>query len=256
MKSSKFSFKKKKFKALIVDVDGTLVPRFDTLPSLRVTEAIAKACEKLHVGLATSRPLAIAKPILDHLQLSGPSIVTTGAEIIDSKTRKILFQQPINLADLPRLEKIITDTKVTAIINENGTDEPFERGKEYKNPLDFWFPNITIEIAEKVMGKLSFIPGISFFYAESSIHHGIDIIVTHTSATKQHGIFELARILEIETHEIIAIGNDNNDFPLLMACGFRVAIGNAVKELKEIADYVAPSVEEDGVADVIEKFIL
>lgn len=41
-----------------------------------------------------------------------------------------------------------------------------------------------------------------------------------------------------------------------MACGLKVAMGNAVKELKEIADFIAPTVEQDGLATVIEKFIL
>jgi hypothetical protein len=41
-----------------------------------------------------------------------------------------------------------------------------------------------------------------------------------------------------------------------MACGLKVAVGNAVEELKEIADYIAPPLEEDGVADVINKFVL
>ena len=62
--------------------------------------------------------------------------------------------------------------------------------------------------------------------------------------------------LGINTHEIIGVGDGYNDFPLLMACGLKVAMGNAVEDLKAIADYIAPSVEEDGVADVIDKFIL
>lgn len=41
-----------------------------------------------------------------------------------------------------------------------------------------------------------------------------------------------------------------------MACGLRVAMGNAVDDLKAIADYIAPSVDDDGLAEVIEKFIL
>jgi hydroxymethylpyrimidine pyrophosphatase-like HAD family hydrolase len=41
-----------------------------------------------------------------------------------------------------------------------------------------------------------------------------------------------------------------------MACGFKVAMGNAVPELKAIADYIAPSVEEDGLAHVLEKYII
>lgn len=60
----------------------------------------------------------------------------------------------------------------------------------------------------------------------------------------------------ISTSEIIGIGDHYNDFPLLMACGFKVAMGNAVPELKAIADYIAPSVENNGLADVLEKFVL
>lgn len=75
-------------------------------------------------------------------------------------------------------------------------------------------------------------------------------------AIKQHGILEVAEMLGISTHEIIGVGDGYNDFPLLMACGLKVAMGNAVSDLKEIADYIAPTVEEDGVADVIEEFVL
>ena len=63
-------------------------------------------------------------------------------------------------------------------------------------------------------------------------------------------------MLNIKTDEIIGIGDGYNDFPLLMACGLKVAMGNAVEELKAIADYIAPSVEEDGVVDVINKFVV
>ncbi len=57
-------------------------------------------------------------------------------------------------------------------------------------------------------------------------------------------------------NEIIGVGDSYNDFPLLMACGLKVAMGNAAPELKEIADYIAPTVEEDGVVDVIKRFVL
>jgi hydroxymethylpyrimidine pyrophosphatase-like HAD family hydrolase len=55
---------------------------------------------------------------------------------------------------------------------------------------------------------------------------------------------------------MIGVGDGYNDFPLLEACGLKVAMGNALEDLKGIADYIAPSVDEDGVANVIEKFIL
>jgi hydroxymethylpyrimidine pyrophosphatase-like HAD family hydrolase len=55
---------------------------------------------------------------------------------------------------------------------------------------------------------------------------------------------------------MIGVGDGHNDLPLFEACGFRVAMGNADEELKKLADYIAPSVEDDGIVDVIEKFIL
>ena len=97
---------------------------------------------------------------------------------------------------------------------------------------------------------------ISVFTVKSWTPGKIDVIVSHPKSTKQHGIFEVAKILNIETHDIIGVGDGYNDFPLLMACGLKVAMGNAVEDLKAIADYIAPSVEDDGVADVIEKFVI
>lgn len=47
-----------------------------------------------------------------------------------------------------------------------------------------------------------------------------------------------------------------NDHSLLCAYRLKIAMGNAAPELKAIADFIAPSIEEDGVATVIEKFIL
>ncbi|MEK9178778.1 MAG: HAD hydrolase family protein, partial [Patescibacteria group bacterium] len=83
-----------------------------------------------------------------------------------------------------------------------------------------------------------------------------DVYISNGSATKQHAVLKLAEILGIKTNEMIGIGDHYNDFPLLMACGLKVAMEDSVEDLKAIADYVAPSVDEDGVADVIEKFVL
>ena len=54
----------------------------------------------------------------------------------------------------------------------------------------------------------------------------------------------------------MAIGDGHNDIPLLEAAGFKVAMGNAPDEVKAVADYVAPSLQDDGVAEAIERFIL
>ena len=63
-------------------------------------------------------------------------------------------------------------------------------------------------------------------------------------------------LLRVKKEEVIAIGDGNNDKSLLLSSGLRIAMGNAVQELKDIAHYIAPDVKHDGVAYVIEKFVL
>lgn len=83
-----------------------------------------------------------------------------------------------------------------------------------------------------------------------------DIYITHKEASKRRAVKKLADLLNISLSEIICVGDGLNDVPLLNTCGFKVAMGNAADDLKKIADYIAPGVEEDGVAHIIEKFIL
>lgn len=244
-----------KYKAVIIDVDGTLVEFFNDLPSKRVTSALNKASKKIHIGLATSRPLIYAKHIVEHLSLSGPSIFSNGAEIVDTTTQKILAENPIEKDAVEKVAELLEKEHLEALINEDGTDEDFKKGKAYKRPLDIWFPTVPEEKLERCRNFLRTIPNI-YFWDGISKKGGFDIVVTHTAATKQHGIFEVAKILGIQTHEIIGIGDGYNDFPLLMACGLKVAMDNAVEDLKKIADFIAPPVTKDGVAVVLEKFVL
>ena len=55
---------------------------------------------------------------------------------------------------------------------------------------------------------------------------------------------------------MMAIGDSPNDMAMLLASGMPVAVGNAEDEVKAIAEYIAPSNDEDGVADAVEKFVL
>ncbi|MFH1720061.1 MAG: HAD hydrolase family protein, partial [Patescibacteria group bacterium] len=116
--------------------------------------------------------------------------------------------------------------------------------------------NVGERTADLLIKRISHISTIAFSKIPTDKKGNFFVGVSHASATKQHGILEAAKILGIKTHEIIGVGDGDNDFPLLMACGMRVAMGNAVNGLKEIADYIAPPVFEDGVVDVINRFIL
>ena len=81
--------------------------------------------------------------------------------------------------------------------------------------------------------------------------------VMHKDATKSKAIIALAHFWGIDQSEIVAFGDDLNDLDMLSHAGIGVAMGNAVDELKVIADYICLSNEEDGVAEwIIKKEIL
>lgn len=70
-------------------------------------------------------------------------------------------------------------------------------------------------------------------------------------AGKVQAIRELARILDISLNEIVAFGDDKNDMEMLKMCGIGVAVNNAIPDVKEIADCITLSNDENGVAECL-----
>ncbi|MBU3188488.1 Cof-type HAD-IIB family hydrolase [Clostridium bowmanii] len=83
-----------------------------------------------------------------------------------------------------------------------------------------------------------------------------NVEVMKKNISKRTGLEKIARELKIKPHEIICIGDSGNDKEMIQYAGLGVAMGNAFPEIKEIADYITCSNEDNGVAHVIEKFIL
>lgn len=91
-------------------------------------------------------------------------------------------------------------------------------------------------------------------HAVSGGFHNLEI--SKGSATKGNGLRILAGMLGIGMNETMACGDSQNDMDILEAAAVGVAMGNADEEVKQIADYVTKSNEEDGVAYAIRKLIL
>lgn len=247
----------KQYKALITDVDGTLVPtRKYILPTTRVIKKVQEAARKIHVGIATGRSIAGVTLLFEQLHFSSPCILNGGAEIRDPQSQKILWQQSMRASDVVTICRLAKELRLPFVLTEDGKDIAYTPGFIPKNTLDVWILAIPPETADRFIEKISYLATIAINKVVSPDVGKIEVFITHASATKQQAIAKVAKLLHIFTNDIIGIGDGYNDFPLLMACGLKVAMGNAVEELKEIADYVAPPLEEDGVADVIEKFVL
>jgi hypothetical protein len=86
--------------------------------------------------------------------------------------------------------------------------------------------------------------------------NGSVIHITNKESSKESGVKYIQNKLGIFKEESIGIGDMFNDLPLFKAVGLKVAMGNGTDELKKQADVVAPTLKEDGVAWLIEKFLI
>ena len=81
---------------------------------------------------------------------------------------------------------------------------------------------------------------------------GIYVEVYSKDASKGRALAELARHLNIRKEEIACIGDGENDLSMFEAAGLRIAMGNAVEDLKKQADHVTDSNARDGAAKAVE----
>lgn len=250
-----------KYKLLILDVDGTILPyKFHALPSPRVTKAIKEASKKVTVAIATGRPYFMMTHIFRHLAMDGLAIINDGAQVIDIKTKRVLYKRAIEKRAFIRVIGVLKNEGVSFMVHDQEVDIPYTEEYIPVEPLNLYTLNRMDEaLADKLVEKISKVPNIKVnktHWGDGATSDSYDLLISHAEATKLHGIYQVAKIKKIETEEIIGVGDSGNDFPLLMASGFKVAMGNAIPDLKAIADYVAPSVYDDGAAHVIDKFIL
>ena len=251
----------KKYKALMLDVDGTLsnysTTNLPLMPTEKVINAIQKAKKHVFVGLATSRPLKKVNPIIEKVGFNGYSILHNGAQIIDT-SMKTVWERTIDESSLKILFSITEKYNILTYcsdFNQNINIKSFDQIKS-ASIGDYFFDGIPNEVLVEVENTLSTIPNISIHKMYSKWEGKSEISITHKDATKETAIVEVARLLKISTEDIIGVGDGYNDIPLLNICGLKVAMGNAEKELKNIADVVTNTVENDGVKSVIEKYIL
>ncbi len=280
----------KKYKALMLDMDGVVVKDSASMPTPGVLEALKKVREQgVVVTCVTGRPLHRAQAIIDLLKIDVPVVVEGGARIHDPVTHKDIYTAYIEPEALNAVVRMARERLLPANFSSIGMtfSTPEHRalitiyragmGKDVQPGFHALQASITEiksseDMPERITGialyalaegagslihTLKQYPSLHVANNESKTFRGWRVItINDVRGTKQHGVLEFAKYMKLNPHEMIGVGDEETDYPLLMACGLKVAMGNAVQSLKDIADYVAPSVEEDGLVEVIEKFVL
>ena len=243
------------FKAFLLDLDGTLARAFlEVAP--RVADAVRRVSKELTVSIVSSRDYMVVGELADSLGLASLQISEGGARVFDPKTQETPWLRSLTSPDARR---------IIAFLEEH--DLPFsavdgDRKVESAGEVSDWritrvtATSLTPSLAREIADRFGAMAGIHTSMIVRIDNGDWMVDFTHAAATKATAVARYAGLVGIEPSQIIAAGDSFNDLPLLQACGLRIAMGNAVPELKAIADYVAPSVDEDGLATAIDEFVL
>jgi Cof subfamily protein (haloacid dehalogenase superfamily) len=262
------------YKLIAIDVDDTLLN--DELEVTSGTkEALVQALEHgTVVTLATGRMFASAQKIARQLNLNVPIITYQGSLVKNLLDEQVLYERSvtesavkyiINYVNQHHLHLQVYHNDILYVIEDNQkirdyaamSNIPYTIAESFAAlsslPLTKMIiiddparlDEIQIEL-EQALGKEAHITKSKPNFLE----------ILHPEGTKGHAVAYLAAHYGCDLSEVIAIGDSWNDKEMLQVAGLGVAMDNAIDKLKEIADYVTLSNNEDGVKHVIDKFIL
>lgn len=249
---------------VLADLDGTLAEVGKHEASENVREAIITCEEKgIKVVPVTGRYYEDALPLLTVLGIEGPGVFDNGASILDIKTGQVLWSrwfkpeqvQEIALKLLPFA--VVIDYELPAYIHVPAENEA-DIIRKHATETSSIFARLRLQDQEALEEQLKDTAGITHYYAPSTDGDEtlLGVQITREGADKFHGVHALRDILHISLEATLGIGDGSNDLALFRNSGTKVAMGNAVNELKAAADHVVASVSEDGFAEAMQRFVL
>lgn len=263
---------------IVLDLDGTLTNNKKVITP-RTKQALMQAQEAgVHVVLASGRPTYGIIPLAKELELKengGFILAFNGGKIIDCANNKVIFEQKLDEQLVPLLyeEAVKAGMEILTYQGEGiaatNKDDKYVQEEAFINKMpvmqydDFLgqlvypinkclivgdpFPlhELELRLAKELEGKMEVYRSADFFL--ECVPFGID---------KARSLDRLIASLGIRREEIIACGDGYNDLSMIRFAGLGVAMANAAEDIRSEADFVTLSNEEDGVAHVVEHFIL
>ncbi|MGX7245802.1 Cof-type HAD-IIB family hydrolase [Enterococcus quebecensis] len=267
-----------RFKLLALDMDGTTLNSSHSL-SLNTINAINSFAEKgVKVVFATGRmPSAVAEH-LTHIKSDGLVVTHNGALVKNILTNEVLVKKTVDAKVTKTVIDYARKFKLTLHINlEDSTliEKDSDKSDLYADELRIDLKKVTNfdeinelpislllisqkELLENFLELYKKSDGLNFDYVLMPWNEDdwmLQLLPPNTS--KGNAVIELANRLNIDpSKEVISFGDSYNDFELIKGTFFGVAMDNACKELKIIADYVTKSNDNDGVAFVLEQLMI
>ena len=262
------------YKLIAIDLDGTLLDDQKNIPEKNI-EAIRRAVSQgVHVMLATGRPYRAAQWVFERLGIGEGLILSQAGGLVSTYPEcKTVYSGRHDPAFIRELAEFCEEHQFffhcMAI-----SDYYFLHDGPMADLTARYFGYRGIETTLETMLQMNFGKANVITPAEITPNAAkllkerfggrVEIAVSDACVTdltplgvdKASALLAAAEALGVRQEEIIAIGDTDNDTPMIRTAGLGVCMANGVEGAKAAADYIAPSNNEAGVANVIEKFIL
>lgn len=284
------------YKLIAIDIDGTLLNSKTELTERTKNVLKRATEKGIYVVLTSGRMTSVINDFCKQIGADKYLIAENGASILDMQENKIIYKNYIpkevvlDVVDLceknniyymvyTNKELIVKNLQHMALFfykqnyNPNARIETHIAGREYIESINDDFTKMMIcdadrSIYNSIINKLSEIKLIDVtpipYTSVKNITIGtetttISYIYADISAknvNKGTALERLMKMLNLKPEEVIAIGDNINDIPMIKVAGLGVSIGNGADNLKKVADVIAPTNDEDGVAYIVEKYAL
>ena len=266
-----------RIKLIMSDIDGTILDKNHQLDSYLIELMPLLKQRDIPFVLASARsPLGIAL-ISKELGITDFPIACYNGALI-SLGDKILSQHSIDKSELLLLHDFLKKEFPTVSINVYS-------GKDWLvNTIDEW-----VEIEATITGESPKVTSLAdFIRDEKTLVHKLLLInnaptiqklketlstmdfpqtdfylskdnyleVTHNQVSKKQALLELANYYQLSLTEIMSIGDNYNDIPMIETAGLGVAMGNAPTDVKVCANKVTDSNDQNGVSKAIKLYVL
>ena len=256
-------------KLIVSDLDGTLLnPQRELSPD--TIRAVALLLEKgFRFTLCSGRNLARVVPIANSLGITEPLVTSGGALVMDFQSNLIITRYELGKEELAWIVNYArqADLGIMFMFTDEAVHEL--RGNHEKDIYPSRFMHhiqgvadlLSLETSdvlkinlfgssEKLQDAKAFIEKTSALFDLCFVEGHLEIL--RKNVNKGNALKQLAQHLDIPLESILVIGDDANDISMFKAAGYSVAMGNALEEVKAIANEICLSNAEDGAARFFE----
>jgi Cof subfamily protein (haloacid dehalogenase superfamily) len=259
-------------KLVAFDLDGTLLSR-ERLISPRNKAAVAGlVASGVAVVICTGRPPRTARVFAEQLELVDLAIVYNGgvvynfaedralarfdfsAEVAREVVKRLRAEHPGVMCGLESAYGWFVDSERYEVVRQgtvpyetepDGVGDILEFMQNEVTKLLFWHPTTPIETLARSLSGLPVHPTWSV--------PGL-LEVVGPDVNKRAALERVAAEMGLGAEDVAAFGDQHNDREMLLWAGFGVAMGNADRSVQKLADWVAGHADDDGVAEVVERW--